>query len=906
MTTSTDNMAAQARRFIARGITGDIDPGALASACDRLIRSETQCSPRKATITARRFAKQARPCGGILLITALRALGWALHNSGMYAEARDTYLEARSLLTHEPLTRARVDRILIDVFMYLGDMKACRKYFQSALSTFEKLGEKVDAAKARVNYANVLHRQDRHREAGQQYRRALGVWEATDDNFSQAICYYNLANTQVQTFELAQATELYIKAERAFAELGHDLYANECRYGLAWLQLLMGDYHQALTGLADCEAVYQQAGQPKGVMLCRLDRAETYLALRLFTDARYFAALAEKGARRLGLRYESAKAALFVSRAALAVGDRAAASRALRRAEAGFKEIDSRAFLGVVGMLSASGSRSRREKQSLVRQARKRFADAQLPLWEAISDLECLAADQNDHLAYQRLRRNKAIRAVPHLYAAWHTLLGDRCRDAGRTAAAREHWTQAANLLDSVRMKLPAMEARSLLARRADDPYGRLVSSFCADRPGDAAVWSERRRTAGLWTLSPDSGSSERARDAADAGLSELAQKIGSLSTYIDEKSGRSGRRDSARILELGRLQREVENRVSRMVDGAVHPTTPQHDLRAAFEETSRSLPVIQFHCQADDLLVFAHHNGEVHSRRYRDGLRILRDHIACWQVLLSRSITTGRIEKSDLDDEHRLFDSLGGWLWSPLAEFQSERMLILPEGSLSNLPWSALRFNGQALVELAEITLAPSLRHYRRACEIDVASRDIRVFEGQTEGLAHCQDELSVFDSRTDCRVTIHRECRRQDWPHNSESMLWHYLGHARFRSDNPFYSSLMLTDGPLFAADFRLRFNRVGLVTLAACRTGQQTFVPGEESSGLVRSLLEMGARNVIASHWSVADESTALWMRTFYQSYLENLNSHKSMQRAALAVRERYPSAYHWAAFSLYGAS
>lgn len=112
-------------------------------------------------------------------------------------------------------------------------------------------------------------------------------------------------------------------------------------------------------------------------------------------------------------------------------------------------------------------------------------------------------------------------------------------------------------------------------------------------------------------------------------------------------------------------------------------------------------------------------------------------------------------------------------------------------------------------------------------------------------------------------------------------------------------------MKDGPLFAADFRLMRNRVGLVTLAACRTGQQMYLPGEEATGLVRSLLEMGARSVIASYWAVVDSSTAHWMREFYGRYLEGLSLEESMRQAMTSVRKKYPSAYHWAAFSLYGA-
>ena len=132
-----------------------------------------------------------------------------------------------------------------------------------------------------------------------------------------------------------------------------------------------------------------------------------------------------------------------------------------------------------------------------------------------------------------------------------------------------------------------------------------------------------------------------------------------------------------------------------------------------------------------------------------------------------------------------------------------------------------------------------------------------------------------------------------------------WHFAGHAHLNRLNPFYSSLALQDGPLFAADFRMRNVCVYLVTLAACQSGTHVSLPGEESAGLVRSLLEMGARNVIAGHWPVADKATAEWMRTFYNLLGENQPLAVAARQAARQVKEAYPSAYHWAAFSIFGA-
>lgn len=188
---------------------------------------------------------------------------------------------------------------------------------------------------------------------------------------------------------------------------------------------------------------------------------------------------------------------------------------------------------------------------------------------------------------------------------------------------------------------------------------------------------------------------------------------------------------------------------------------------------------------------------------------------------------------------------------------------------------------------------------------ERKVTGSSVEVFRGVGDDLPRVHEELGVLTSRANLAASVHDPAYRHDWPFDSESRIWHYAGHAVMNQENPFYSFLALSDGPLFAADFRLKSCKVGLVTLAACRTGEQVALPGEESSGLVRSLLEMGAKNVIAGNWPVSDESTALWMTTFYNRYMEGDELHRAARFAALTVRERYPSAFHWSAFSVWGA-
>jgi CHAT domain-containing protein len=63
-------------------------------------------------------------------------------------------------------------------------------------------------------------------------------------------------------------------------------------------------------------------------------------------------------------------------------------------------------------------------------------------------------------------------------------------------------------------------------------------------------------------------------------------------------------------------------------------------------------------------------------------------------------------------------------------------------------------------------------------------------------------------------------------------------------------------------------------------------------------------MGARSVVAALWPVADLSTSVWMSEFYRQWLNGEVLTDAVSAAQAHTRERWPSPYHWAAFSLFG--
>ncbi len=142
----------------------------------------------------------------------------------------------------------------------------------------------------------------------------------------------------------------------------------------------------------------------------------------------------------------------------------------------------------------------------------------------------------------------------------------------------------------------------------------------------------------------------------------------------------------------------------------------------------------------------------------------------------------------------------------------------------------------------------------------------------------------------------------------------LVHLATHGIVDEENPDLSRIFLQndsqaeDGNLYSGEiYNLHLN-ANLVTLSACQTGLGKISKGEGVIGLSRALVYAGAKNIIVSFWSVADESTSELMTGFYQTLLQGNNTSfaDGLKEAKLdlIVKEKYAAPYYWAPFILIG--
>ncbi|SAL81179.1 CHAT domain protein [Caballeronia choica] len=260
--------------------------------------------------------------------------------------------------------------------------------------------------------------------------------------------------------------------------------------------------------------------------------------------------------------------------------------------------------------------------------------------------------------------------------------------------------------------------------------------------------------------------------------------------------------------------------------------------------------------------------------------------------------------------------------LIAPLNLRDNERLIIVPHGALHYLPFQALRGPDGFLIQHHAIALEPSAsvavqleQRERPVASTLVAFGNPTISsayalpgaEAEVRGIAPLFARNEVFLQGNATRVSFRENA--------AAGRVLHVATHAQADMIDPLHSRILLApatqpaDGPdsLLAKDiYNLKLNNVALVTLSACETGLGRIARGDEILGFTRAFFYAGATSLIVSMWPVADESSALTMRTFYAQLADGHEAIDALRTAQLAVlgNPRFAHPFFWAPFDLMG--
>jgi CHAT domain-containing protein/Tfp pilus assembly protein PilF len=539
--------------------------------------------------------------------------------------------------------------------------------------------------------------------------------------------------------------------------------------------------------------------------------------------------------------------------------------------------------------------------------------------------------------------------------------LGTLLRGQGQTETAAEYLGRSIEALERQASRLGGgQESKSGFRAGHDTYYKDYVETLLALRqPEKAFLTTERWRARSLLEMlaerdlvfrSEIPAEIQKARRRNFAAYDETQEALSKLSP------GRDATRIEQLVAELRELSSERDQLIERLRKGSPRLANLQYpqplDLRATRDVLDPGTVLLSYSIGQLKTELFV-----VQATGIEPGFSVftlpvsgetLKKQVEDFRKLILERRPAG--DSAFMARSRELYDELVRPAESMISA--SERLLVVPDGALHQLPFQALLRNEkkQYLVEwkplhtVASATVYAELKSVRRgeAKPIELVAFGDPNYPAPAEALSGRRGDAEVRSvagrGLTLARLPFSRlevEGISALYPRQSRTYLGaeateervkalgkdvryiHFAVHGLLDERLPLNSALAMTipektirgrdNGLLQAWEIfeQVRLD-ADLVTLSACQTGLGQELSGEGLIGLTRAFLYAGAHSILASLWSVDDFQTMQLMKRFYS----DLRSGKSKDEALRGVQMEFlgtrsaSSPYYWAGFQLIG--
>jgi len=791
------------------------------------------------------------------------------------------------------------------------------------------------AGKIEHNIGNLYFRRDRYHDAEVFQHAARERFAALNDQKQLATVNNCLANTHALLHKFKSAEELFEQALKQAEASGQPVTLAGIEGNIGLFALLQGRYDRALDYLERSRQRYTSLGLTIQAVLAEHEIADTYLELNLAPESLAIYERVIPIFSQHGMRAEEARAQAYGGRALMFLGRTKDAQRWVDQAQKLYAAEQNPVGAALVELTHA---------QLLYREGR--FEGARMMASKAEPAL--LMSGSWQRLLLARWLRGEADRALgklgparelleqtlteaeahgqPQIVERCFSSLGAVALEQGDAKLAEVNFKQAIELTEELRAPIPGEEFRTAFFSNRMSPYHELAK-LCL-REGDARAvealgFVERARSrvladalAGRITLNT------QARDDFEVHLYAQMEKVREELNYLYNQMHRSVR-GAVQIQETNsELERELLERENKLLEiarqlqhrGATGDQKTQDlfsiaKLQAALG-AERAL--VEYATIDDELVAFVVTGehvevvrglgresevvAEIERCRFQiDTLRYgspqVRNHLAALAERTQKHLRS-------------LYDRLLRTIEPKLGERQ---LVIVPHRALHYLPFQALYDGDSYLIERREVSFAPSAvvlqqclerpeRDFRTALLLGVADEQIPRVDEELQALDHVFAAVRRYSGGAATTEVLRQQSSGVD--------VIHLACHAQFRSDNPLFSAVKLSDGWFTARDaYALRLT-CGLVTLSACETGMNAVAPGDELLGLTRGFLSAGSPSVMMSLWTVDDEATAELMTAFYEELSRTKSPAAALRSAQVKLLRQRPHPFFWSPFVLVG--
>lgn len=224
------------------------------------------------------------------------------------------YSAARERFAESPAERNTTAIGMLQALAYLGEYDQSFAVAREAQEYFASVGDRLRRAKVEVNLGNTLHRLDRLGESRACYASALETLREVGTDEDVAIVMRNFSVCLTAMEEWGVAETMFAESRDRFELSGHRLLVLEIDLNVAYLRARQGRIRDALLLARSVREQLSEQSDEVGYEIGHvlLDQADVLLEAGLWSDAELSATEALAIFRRLGLRFETGKALLFL------------------------------------------------------------------------------------------------------------------------------------------------------------------------------------------------------------------------------------------------------------------------------------------------------------------------------------------------------------------------------------------------------------------------------------------------------------------------------------------------------------------------------------------------------------------------------------------------------------------
>lgn len=271
-----------------------------------------------------------------------------------------------------------------------------------------------------------------------------------------------------------------------------------------------------------------------------------------------------------------------------------------------------------------------------------------------------------------------------------------------------------------------------------------------------------------------------------------------------------------------------------------------------------------------------------------------------------------------------RLYDIL----MRPLPARSGEMLVVVPDETLAELPFSALvNRDGRFLIEETAVMAAPSaaafVREARRARNLDLAAGeavlvadpafDQGLFPRLQRLTSAAREVRFLTETLPKTVALIGSEATPSRMFREAQgATILHIAAHAMTNRTNPSLSFFVLApdgnhSGVFYLRDVAENEFAPNLVVLSGCRTAAASQSPGSIRS-LTMAFIAAGSRNVLGSLWDIEDKAATELARSFYRNLLTESHPARALRLAQLEMLRSPESEMRdvraWGALQIYG--